>query len=159
MKNIFVVLFALVIISCNNQPTAENKNESTDSTSYYGEKISEEGAITMVDLLSQMQGKAEGTYKVSGTIKECCQKKGCWMTLDKGDGTEMRVTFKDYGFFVPLESAGKQVVISGKAYLDTTSVEYLREYASDEGKSKEEIEKINEPKIELAFEADGVIIK
>jgi len=35
----------------------------------------------------------------------------------------------------------------------------LKEYAKDDGKSKEEIDSINKPKIEYSFEATGVIIK
>jgi hypothetical protein len=76
-----------------------------------------------------------------------------------GDGEEMRVTFKDYGFFVPLDAAGKTVIMEGKAYYDTTSVDMLRHYAEDAGESPEEIEKITEPKLELAFEATGVLLK
>jgi hypothetical protein len=47
----------------------------------------------------------------------------------------------------------------GTASINVTSVEELRHYAEDAKKSKEEIEKITEPKSELVFEADGVIIK
>jgi hypothetical protein len=43
--------------------------------------------------------------------------------------------------------------------MDTPAVEDLRHYAEDEGKSKEEIAKITEPLVELAFEAEGVIIQ
>ncbi|MBK9320005.1 MAG: DUF4920 domain-containing protein [Bacteroidetes bacterium] len=97
--------------------------------------------------------------KVEGKVNEVCQAKGCWMQLDKGDGTTMRVTFKDYGFFVPKDCGGKSAIILGHAYMDTTAVEDLRHYAEDAGKSKEEIEKITEPEVELAFEAEGVLIK
>ena len=38
-------------------------------------------------------------------------------------------------------------------------VEHLKHYAQDAGKSKEEIAKITEPKDELTFIADGVIVK
>jgi hypothetical protein len=71
----------------------------------------------------------------------------------------MRVTFKDYGFFMPLNSAGRSLVLSGIAMNDTTSVETLRHYAEDAGKSKEEIEAITEPEVELVFEATGVYIR
>ena len=35
--------------------------------------------------------------------------KGCWMQLEPG----VRVTFKDYGFFVPLDSAGSTARVEG----------------------------------------------
>jgi hypothetical protein len=43
--------------------------------------------------------------------------------------------------------------------MDTTSVEDLRRYAKQDGKSKEEIEKINEPLVEVSILATGVKIK
>jgi hypothetical protein len=40
-----------------------------------------------------------------------------------------------------------------------TSVEELRHYAEDAGKSQEEIEAITEPKKTYSFVADGVLLK
>ncbi|MNY81520.1 hypothetical protein D3C86_2231200 [compost metagenome] len=71
----------------------------------------------------------------------------------------MRVVFKDYAFFVPKDIAGKTVVFEGEAKKTTSSVEHLRHYAQDAGQSKEEIAKITEPKDELTFVAEGVIVK
>ena len=71
----------------------------------------------------------------------------------------MRVTFKDYAFFVPKDASGKTVIMDGYAYKNVTTVAELRHYAEDAGKPKEEIEKITEPESELVFEAHGVIIK
>jgi hypothetical protein len=48
--------------------------------------------------------------------------------------------------------------MNGIAYREVVSVEMLRHYAEDAGKSKEEIMKITEPETKLSFEADGVII-
>jgi hypothetical protein len=70
----------------------------------------------------------------------------------------MRVTFKDYGFFMPKDISGKSVVIDGYAYIETTSVDILRHYAEDAGKSKAEIEAIKEPLRELSYEAAGVLL-
>jgi hypothetical protein len=71
----------------------------------------------------------------------------------------MRVTFKDYGFFVPKDSKGKEVVIEGIAMRKVTPVDELRHYAEDAGKSPEEVAAITEPVQELAFEAVGVLLK
>jgi hypothetical protein len=126
---------------------------------YYGDKITPDGAITVDQLVKKMGTKTEMTAKVTGTVLDVCQAKGCWMTIQKSDGTKMRVTFKDYGFFVPKDIAGKTVIMEGVAKVTETSVEELRHYAEDAGKSKEEIKKITEPKKELTFEASGVIVK
>ena len=80
------------------------------------------------------------------------------MKLDLGNDEEIRVTFEDYGFFMPLNAEG-DVIINGKAYVTETSIEELRHYAEDAGKSKEEIEAITEVEKTFAFEADGVLLK
>jgi hypothetical protein len=126
---------------------------------HYGAQIDDSGAISMTELNAKMKGKEEIQAKVQGKVASVCQAKGCWMMLENPSGSQMRVTFKDYGFFVPKDIAGKTVVISGKAYISTTTVDELKHYAEDAGKSKEEIAKITEPEKELAFEADGVIVK
>lgn len=126
---------------------------------YYGEKIDEQNSITASELKTAMTGKNEMNVKVTGKITEACQSKGCWMKMDLGDGSTMRVKFKDYGFFVPKNSGGKTAVIQGKAFIEETSVAELKHYAEDAGKTKEEIAAIREPKRQLAFEAEGVILK
>jgi len=95
---------------------------------------------------------------VSGRVTGVCKKKGCWMTLAQPNGTDMRVRFKDYGFFVPMDIDNQVVTVRGKVYNDTTSVDMLRHYAEDAGKSKAEIMQINAPEINTAFEAIGVYI-
>jgi hypothetical protein len=96
--------------------------------------------------------------KIEGKVVDVCQKKGCWMTLEMPNGEPMRVTFKDYAFFMPKDIAGKRVVLDGIAKKQTISVETLRHYAEDAKKSPEEVAKITDPKKELAFEAKGVVI-
>ena len=43
--------------------------------------------------------------------------------------------------------------------MSKTSVEDLKHYALDAGKSESEIAAITKPKIEYSFEADGVLLK
>ncbi|MFK8059566.1 MAG: DUF4920 domain-containing protein, partial [Polaribacter sp.] len=64
-----------------------------------------------------------------------------------------------YGFFMPLDSKGIEVIVNGKAFVKETSVKELQHYAEDAGKSKEEIIKITESKKEFAFLADGVLME
>ncbi len=125
----------------------------------FGKKINDKAAIAADELPTKMGPKESMTAKVTGTVESVCQAKGCWMKVKMDNGESMRVTFKDYGFFVPKDIAGKTVVFEGVAEKKTTPVAELRHYAKDAGKSKEEIEEINTPKEELAFVADGVIVK
>ena len=127
--------------------------------SYHGKKITENGAMPATQLTASMGGKEKMPAKVEGTVESVCKVKGCWMEVKTGEGKTMRVTFKDYGFFVPKDIIGKTVVVEGTAETTTTPVAKLRHYAEDAGKSKEEIAKINEPEKALTFVADGVIVK
>lgn len=126
---------------------------------YFGKKIDDKGAISMASLEKELENKDSLKTKVTGKVVECCQAKGCWMTIDKSDGTTMRVKFKDYGFFVPKNSAGKTAVMEGIAMVETVSVDEQRHYAEDAGKSKAEIKAINKPSRQLVFVADGVILR
>lgn len=56
------------------------------------------------------------TVTVSGKVRRACSRKGCWMELaDQVEGAApgCRVTFKDYGFFVPKDSAGASATVEG----------------------------------------------
>ena len=152
-----------LLFSCGNHKE-ETKIETivvTKDTTlmYFGDTITMDGAIASEQLLAKLAGKDSINIKLSGTIEDVCQKKGCWMNLSIGNGQSMKVKFKDYAFFVPKDAAGKTVYIEGYAYNDTISVAELKHYAEDAGETKEEIAKITQPEISISFEANGVIIK
>ncbi len=124
-----------------------------------GKSINAKKAID-TQMLSELANKGQTIQdvKVKGTVVEVCQAKGCWMTVKLDDGSAFRVTFKDYGFFVPKDLAGKEVVFQGEAQIKEIPVSELKHYAEDAGKSKEDIAKITQPKKELSFVAEGVLI-
>ena len=105
-----------------------------------------------------IKSKDSLNIQMKGTITDVCQAKGCWMKVNLADNNEVFVRFKDYGFFVPTDSAGKEVVINGLAFVEEMSVEDQRHYATDKGAGEEEIQKITQPKRTLHFEASGVRI-
>lgn len=124
----------------------------------YGANTTADGAIPASSIVEKMKGHDSLEIKIIGTATDACQKKGCWLMVDIGDGKTMRVRFKDYGFFVPKDIPGKTVVLDGRAFNSTTSVAQLRHYAQDAGKSKAEIEKITEPEVNLNYEARSVMV-
>lgn len=161
MKKLFL-LSAIILAffaSCENKKTDANTEIAAASLQYFGDTITQDGAIAADQLAAQMQGKDSLKVKLTATIADVCQKKGCWMNLNIGNDQTMKVSFKDYAFFVPKDAAGKNTIIEGVAFTDTTSIADLKHYAEDAGKSKEEIEKITQPEINIGFEAHGVIIK
>ncbi len=112
----------------------------------------------MPEMLTKMQSVDSLPVKVKGTVESVCQVKGCWVNLRDEQAGDMFVKFKDYAFFLPKDIAGREVVMEGYAFRETTSVEDLKHYAEDEGKSKAEIDAITEPKEELKFMASGVVL-
>ncbi len=173
-KKIFTPLSiaAVLAIGCNTATKTTAKKEVSESEAYdafqknkgdgkaFGEKVTAKDAVTYDAMLEKMSkaGKIDNV-KVTGTVEAVCKAKGCWMNIasDKG-APSMFVKFKDYAFFMPKDIAGKKVVMVGNAFKETTTVEELRHFAQDEGKSKEEIAKITKPKEDIKFMANGVLI-
>ena len=77
--------------------------------------------------------------------------------METADGA-MMIKMKDHAFLVPLSMNGKTIVVDGIATLKETSVEMLKHYAEDAGKSKEEIAAIKEPKKEITMQAKGILV-
>jgi Domain of unknown function (DUF4920) len=177
LKKIFIPLsiFAtLMAVGCNksSQATSSAKKEVSESVAYeafqknkgngktFGEKVTAKDALTYDQMLAKLSKTEKmDNVKVMGTVEAVCKAKGCWMNIkSETNKPSMFVKFKDYAFFMPKDIAGKKVVMIGNAFKETTSIEDLRHFAQDEGKSKEEIEKINKPKEEMKFMANGVLI-
>lgn len=158
MKKLSFLIVVLVIFSCAGKKEQSDWNES-EVVGYYGEKIDHENVIPVEEMLNKLSSSDSISVKVEGEITATCAMKGCWMNLVLPSGDEMRVTFKDYAFFVPKEGMeGNRAIIEGVVKRTVTDVATLKHYAEDAGKSVEEIEAITEAKSELAFEATGVII-
>ncbi|NOY48579.1 MAG: DUF4920 domain-containing protein [Chlorobi bacterium] len=164
MKKLLILLLVVAFISsCKKEKNNNVESTQGEDIAYasFGIEIPADGAISASEMYDQYLTMKVGDTimsKVSAKINEVCSTKGCWMKLDLGDNKEVMVRFKDYGFFMPLNAKG-DVIINGKAFITETSVEELRHYAEDAGKSKEDIVAINMPEKTYAFEADGVLLR
>lgn len=160
MKRILLPVVVLALLAaCNSKPKTElHAPGNFKASAVYGDSVMDNNVIELAALTTAMKGEVKKDLKIRGKVEEVCKKKGCWMMMNLGNGEEMRVTFKDYKFFVPQDLVGKEVVLDGYAYLDTTSVKQLQHYAKDGGKSDAEIAAIVSPKSEIAFEAKGVAV-
>ncbi|MDQ6763906.1 MAG: DUF4920 domain-containing protein [Bacteroidota bacterium] len=152
MKKIFLLVLVFISGYCFAQVKPAGRG------SVYGSAIDSKGAISVAGLEKKLEDEKQFTGKVTGKVISVCQEKGCWMRLAKDDGDNIMIRFKDYGFFVPKNIDGKEVVLNGVAKKTTTSVAMLKHYAKDAGKSDEEIAKITEPKKEIVFTASGVLV-
>jgi len=70
------------------------------------------------------------TLAVRAPAAEVCQHKGCWMVLTEG-ARSIRVTFRDYAFFVPKDIAGKTVVVEGVLSRKLLSADEAKHYADE----------------------------
>jgi Domain of unknown function (DUF4920) len=123
----------------------------------YGEKITTAKTSDVREGLKLFQEKGIAENTLKGKISKVCQTEGCWFmfALDSG---ELFVDF-DHKFEIPKDVAGRTATAQGHFYRDTTTVEQLKEYAKDDGKSAKEIEAITEPEIRTVFLATGVSIE
>ena len=143
---------------------AQKKAKTIDANDYasFGDKFKVTKIYTKNEMLKKYKTLKKGdtiTVQFESNIKAVCKKKGCWMKMELAGDNESFVKFRDYSFFVPLNADNSQAIISGKAFVDVESVESLRHYAKDGGKSAAEISRITKPEITYSFLADGVYIK
>lgn len=165
MKSISLMIICVLLLnSCKNKTQNEvettAKQEKVDYASFGKEIIATDAiaASSMVAHYKTMNAGDSIPSKIVAKVNDVCQAKGCWMRLNLDNNNEVMVKFKDYGFFVPKDITGKNVIINGKAYVKEVSVSEQRHYAQDAGKSQQEIAKITEPKRTYSFEADGVLV-
>lgn len=171
-----LAVMGITVIGCNSEtaPKAETSDEKIEikedkpvgedisgniTPSSFGDEVTGEEVTSAEDLIAALQ--TEDTLRdivIGGKIESVCKKKGCWMNVQLGEDQKVFVKFKDYGFFVPLDSDGSNAVLQGNAYKETISVEELQHYAEDDGKSEEEIAAITEPETKYLFMASGVIL-
>lgn len=126
--------------------------------SVYGAKTTAEGAVTASEIPGLLKGKDTVPVKVKAVVLGSCEKKGCWMNLKIDDNTTAFVKMKDYAFFVPTDIVNKTVVLDGIAFVKETSVAELKHYAEDAKKPQKEIDAIKEPKKEIRFLANGILV-
>ena len=67
-------------------------------------------------------------------IQQVCQKKGCFFIARDGQAVA-RVRFKDYGFFIPTDSAGKTVKLAGTLRRVELTPEQAAHFAEDLGQA------------------------
>jgi hypothetical protein len=173
-KHLLGSLLALLSCAACNQPAAKQSAAPAapapeaqaaaapaKDTGSFGAPLSSAPATAVSAVLANPAKYDGQDVKLTGTVGGVCQKKGCWMTVGTGEpGKEtVRVTFKDYGFFVPRNSLGKQAVVEGRFQVTTLSQKEAQHYAEDAAKEGAPVQKVTEPQKALAMVATGVEIK
>lgn len=111
MKKLFVIICAIALVSCNNDPRA--KMEATGS---FGVAVTEDGAKTVNDVAIEMQtATADFPVKVTGMVEDYCKGEGCWLTLENKSGSPLFVEVENKAFVLPQKINGKVAVVEGMA--------------------------------------------
>ena len=162
MNRLLVTILMVSAFACSQTAQQEEKEVETiddEVLGNYGADLPDGDIVDLMTVQSTLDTDSVFYGKIRVEIEDVCQMKGCWMTAKLPDGRSMRITFKDYGFFVPKNSTGYTAVLDGKAIKRMTDEETLKHYAEESGKSKDEVAEITGPSEELSFIASGVVIE
>ena len=96
-----------------------------------GETVSLATAIARLEEADSFEGK------IRGRVTEVCRKKGCFMILADAEHYA-RVTFKDYGFFIPTDTHNADSVVFGRLEARTVSREQAAHFAADAGRNPDD---------------------
>ena len=109
--------------------------EVTATYEVFGSTLPETGTpLSLGDLMNDSKKYLDQEVLVATRIAKVCQKKGCFFVAQEGPSTA-RVSFKDYGFFIPTDSGGKNVVLLGTFSRKSVSKEEAEHFSADLGET------------------------
>lgn len=167
MKHLLSLIVLVVFATACDKPAQDTELLAVESTEMaildgwdsFGEPITAENAVQISSVVDEFVMEEQKNFKITGTLVNVCQSKGCWTTLSTEDGRMVKMTFANYGFFLPTDAAGREIIAEGVGFKKVTSVDEQRHHLEDAGATAEEIDAVTEEKVEYAFEATGVILK
>lgn len=87
--------------------------ESTADTETFGAPLDQAlKSVALSELVAAPEKYVEQAFLVETRVAKVCQKKGCFFIAQDG-ADYLRVSFKDYGFFVPTDIGGRKVTLTG----------------------------------------------
>ncbi|GAC29990.1 DUF4920 domain-containing protein [Brumicola pallidula] len=86
--------------------------------------------VTLNELAANSALYVGNAFQVDAKVAKVCQKKGCFFIAQQDDDV-MRVAFRDYGFFVPTDSAGKTVTLAGELIKKEMTAEQVAHFNQD----------------------------
>jgi len=113
--------------------------EATEDYEVFGSRIARsDEPVGLAEIVADDEANAGREVFVTANVAKVCQRKGCFLIAQDGDAVA-RVTFKDYGFFVPTDSDGKQVTIVGTFDRKVLSEKQAKHYAEDAGQDPSKV--------------------
>ena len=102
----------------------------------FGAPISAGPELALSDVLANPERFRDQTITVEGQVRSACTRRGCWMEVAESGDPKLpgcRVTFKDYGFFVPTDSAGAKAKVQGTLGVNTLPADRVAHLESEGG--------------------------
>lgn len=154
LKIFALVLFVVASAGAYAQSDSEAQQEADGHSTFGMWQSLDLTPVSVSDAMTrtELHGK---TVVVRGEITDVCRKKGCWMIVSDGT-SQMRITFKDYGFFVPTDSDGRSVVIQGVVSAEEIPEDMAKHYAEES--LTEDPDDIEGPQQVITMVATGVLI-
>lgn len=109
-------------------------NTRSPGPASYGAPLGQSPSVSLTSVLSRPDDFNQKTVRLEGHVRRACSRKGCWMELstdDKPTSPSCRVTFKDYGFLVPTDSAGSRAKLEGVVQVTEVKKEAVDHYESE----------------------------
>jgi hypothetical protein len=106
-----------------------------DGYKLYGEPLTPAPKVELATLLKNPRQYTEKPVLVEADVRRACTRKGCWMELAESSdpaAARCRVTFKDYGFFVPTDSQGAKARVLGVVEVEEVSARHVQ-HMEEEG--------------------------
>lgn len=136
--------------ACGDAEKCDAPKAQTRVYKSYGEKmtLSDEKTVPLAKVMASPDQYRDRTVRVSGTVKEVCQHKGCWISMT--DAAVREPVFVKFvcpieGRLIPVDAVGKHVVVEGKLVFEEISEDEARHIAEESGKSEAEQRKIVGP--------------
>lgn len=122
-----------------------------------GEPIGTSPHADLAVVLASPEAFTATPVRVDGVIVRSCTSKGCWMQLAPTEETDgLRVTFKDYGFFIPVDAKGMRALVEGVIELKSHTAEHAKHLAEEGVRLRMEADGTA---TELTFVATGVELR
>ncbi|MEO0814686.1 MAG: DUF4920 domain-containing protein [Myxococcota bacterium] len=129
MTRFTLIALTALTFACQNASSVSVAPET------FGAALSEGAqAQPLAKVLKDPKAHTSDAVVVEGVVRQVCQAKGCWMELASGTGAESagaRITFKDYGFFVPMDCVGATARVEGVLQVNSLSKEQVDHMESE----------------------------
>ena len=113
---------------------APSAREASVAPKLFGAAIEGRESSSLAEVLRAPEPFVGKKLLVEGEVRRACSRKGCWMELATAvdpAAPGLRVTFLDYGFFVPTNSAGSHARVEGQIEVKEVSKAHVDHLESE----------------------------